>query len=287
MKFSVIIPCYNAADTIAEQLEALAGQEWSEPWEIVVMDNRSIDESMAIVRQYQKRLPNLRIVDASTRQGQPYALNMGVQAASGQAVAFCDADDVVGPGWVAAMGEALSKHDFVACCVDIKKLNPPWIYKRLRHEQEHGLQNYDYPPYLPHAGGGTIGVKRELHAAVGGFDEALPLLHDTDFCWKLQLAGTELYFVPDAITHVRYRNTFKGIYRQIRGYAEYNVILYKRYRALGMPQLAWQSGMKAWGRLLLGLLWIRDTGDLARWIWGFGWQLGRLQGSIKHRIWAL
>ena len=188
MKLSVVIPCYNGADTLGVQLEALANQHWPEPWEVIVLDNRSTDGSRQIAERYKERLPKLRVVDASARQGQPFALNVGVEAATGEAVAFCDADDEVSSGWVAAMGEALSRHDFVACSVDIEKLNPPWAVAARGYPQRDGLQKAWYPPYLLHAGGGTLGVKRSLHAMVGGFDEALPYLHDTDFCFKLQLA---------------------------------------------------------------------------------------------------
>ena len=118
----LVIPCYNGADTLGVQLEALANQHWPEPWEVIVLDNRSTDGSRQIAERYKERLPKLRVVDASARQGQPFALNVGVEAATGEAVAFCDADDEVSSGWVAAMGEALSRHDFVACSVDIEKL---------------------------------------------------------------------------------------------------------------------------------------------------------------------
>ena len=270
MKLSVIIPCFNAADTIAAQLEALASQRWSEPWEVIVANNRSTDESMDIVEQYRDRLPNLCIADAAARQGQPYALNVGARAATGEALAFCDADDEVGSGWLAAMGEALSRYDFVACRFDIEKLNAPWAYNSRRNPQQDGLQQYQYPPYLPHAGGGSLGVKRSLHEAIGGFDESLPILHDTDYCWRLQLAGTELYFVPDAVLHVRFRDTLGGMYRQARGYAEYNVLLYKRYRPLGMPKLSWQTGVQGWLHLLRRLPQIGSKAAFARWVWRFG-----------------
>ena len=124
MKLSVIIPCLNAAGTIGAQLDALAVQQWDQPWEVIVADNGSTDRSLAIVERYRYKLPNLRVVDASARRGQPCALNTGAMAAKGDALAFCDADDEVAPGWLPAMGKALSKYDFVACRVDFKKLNP-------------------------------------------------------------------------------------------------------------------------------------------------------------------
>jgi len=115
MKLSVIIPCFNAANMIAVQLEALANQQCSEPWEVIASDNGSTDKTVAIVEQYQKKLPNLRIVNSSELRGAAHARNVGALTAAGDALVFCDADDEVAPGWVAAMGEALSKYDFVAC----------------------------------------------------------------------------------------------------------------------------------------------------------------------------
>jgi glycosyltransferase involved in cell wall biosynthesis len=161
MKLSVVIPCYNAESTIEEQLDALADQHWIEPWEVVVANNRCTDNSIAIVRSYQSKIPNLRIVDASERQGQPYALNIGAEAALGEALAFCDADDVVGEGWLRAIGDALSKHDFVACRVDVDKLNKEWNRNSRGNPQANGLSRYSYPPFFNHAGGGTLGVKKK------------------------------------------------------------------------------------------------------------------------------
>jgi len=287
VKLSVIIPCYNAAATIGAQLDALAEQRWSEPWEIIIADNRSTDTSMDIVAQYRERLPNLRVIDASEQRGPAYAVNRGIDAALGESVLLCDADDVIGPGYIAAMGAALAEHDFVACAIDDTLLNPSWIRKTRGNYQREGIQRYDYPPYLPHAGGGTLGVKRALHHAIGGFDETLLHLQDTDYCWRLQLAGIKLHFVPGTVMHVRYRSSFSSIYRQARNYAEYNVLLYKRYRRRGMPALAWRSSMDGWLALVRRAPRIRDKATLGAWIWKLGWRMGRLHGSIKHRVLAL
>lgn len=290
MKLSVIIPCYNAGGTIGGTLEALALQDWPEPWEVIVANNRSTDASMNIVRQYQDRIPNLRIVEASARQGQPFALNTGAQAALSESVAFTDADDEVAPGWVAAMGGALQQHDFVACRIDDEKLNTPNQRRVRTNRQRDGIMSYRYPPYLSHAGGGTLGVKKRLFEMVGGFDEALPYLHDTDFCWKLQRAGVQLHFVPDAVLHIRYRGTLRSLYRQARNYGEYNVMLYKRYRPLGMPRLTVKQGIRGWiivGQHAIRALRSRDEETVGHLIWNFAWRLGRVQGSIKHRVWAL
>jgi len=287
LKLSVIIPCYNAVDTIADQLDALATQQYSEPWEILIVNNRSTDSTMEIVGQYRQRFSNLRIIEAAERQGQPYALNVGAQTATGEALLFCDADDVIGEGWVAAMGEALSEYDFVSGPFEIEKLNRSSLQNNRVNPQPTGIQEYTYPPYLPHTGGGNMGVKRSVFAAVGGFDESMPYLFDTDFCWRVQLAGTKLHVAPQAILHVRYRDTPYSIFKQARNYGEYNVLLYKKYRQQGMPKLSWKKGVRAWLDLLLSLPEIRHNEERAQLLWGIGWRLGRLYGCLKYRVLAL
>jgi glycosyltransferase involved in cell wall biosynthesis len=280
-KLTVVIPCFNGARTLATQLDALAGQSCSEPWEVILADNGSTDDSVAIAQRYKGRIPNLRVADASARKGQPFALNTGAEAARGESVAFCDADDEVGAGWVQAMVSALATHEFVAGRIDTRKLNPPGLASR--HPQEAGLQKATYPPYLPHAGGGTLGVRRHLHQAVGGFDEALPYLHDTDFCFKLQLRGVPLFFVEDAVVHVRNRTTWRGIVSQARHYAEYRVLIYKRYRTASEPG-RWRAYLGGWRELLASTDQIRSDEDRASWLWKLGSQIGRLEGSIKHGV---
>ena len=288
MRLSVIIPCFNAASTIATQLEALANQQWSEPWEVIISDNGSTDGLRDVVKTYEGRLPGLRVVDASARRGRGYARNVAVHVARGESLAFCDADDEVAPGWLSVMGEAVSTYDFVACRIDVYKLSPLWVANLRNHAQASGLQTRGAPPALSHAGGGTIAVKRRLHDEVGGFDEAFVRHQDTDYCWKIQLTGTQLHFVPDTVVHVRQRETLMENCRQAFGWGEYRVLLYKKYRHLGMPKCTWKDGITAWANLTRRFIRtvpsIRSRRDLLPWCWAFGERLGQLKGSIKYRI---
>lgn len=283
VELSVIIPCFNAARTLGTQLAALASQEWSESCEVIVVNNNSTDDSVNVARAFERRLPNLRVVDATARQSPAHARNSGAAIALGESLAFCDADDEVAPGWVAAMATALEKHDFVAGRWELEKLNSPSIRATRGSGQAHGLQQYTYPPYLPHAGGGSLGVKRRLHAEIGGFDESLPILEDTDYCWRLQLAGHELHFVPEAVTHIRFRGTPRDIFKQARSYGAYNVVLYRRYQQHGMPTLSWASEAQAWIKLLRRLPYIFDGKRRPKWVRDFGWHYGRVQASVKFR----
>ena len=127
---SVVIPAFNAQATLGDQLEALTRQTEPGAFEVVVVDNGNTDATRDVALTFASRLP-LRIVDARERSSEPYARNVGLREAATRSVAFCDADDVVAPGWVAAMQRALSTHDLVTGPLELEKLNPPWVLARV------------------------------------------------------------------------------------------------------------------------------------------------------------
>jgi glycosyltransferase involved in cell wall biosynthesis len=284
---SVIVACHNAAPTIGCQLDALARQRWDQPWEVLVSDNGSTDNSMAIVQKYSDQLPSLRIIDSSGKRGAAHARNVAARVAAGEALAFCDADDEVAPGWVRAMGDALSQHDFVGCRIDFAKLNLPWVQNLFQeHPQTRdGFPKVWYPPHLEHAGAGTIGIRKRIHDAVLGFDESVLAQEDTDYCFRILQRGTKLHFVPEAVLHVRCRSSLPQLAKQAFTWAEYAVFIYKRYRAEGRSESwRWKLFIQQCRALLRSLPDVRSERGRAGWTWRFAWQLGRLSGSLKHRV---
>jgi glycosyltransferase involved in cell wall biosynthesis len=286
MNVSIVIPCLNAGQTLGETLAAVTAQKWDHPWEIVIADNGSSDNSKLIVAEFQKRFDGLRLVDASKRRGTPFAVNTGVAAARGRSILFCDADDVPAHGWLATMGNALESNPFVAARMDLHKLNSPIVSNAHHNAQASKLQRIPYPPYLYHAGGGTIGVWRTLFLKVGGYNESLVYLHDTDFCFKVQLAGEPLRFVSDAVIHIRYRMDLSNIFKQSRKWAAYNLLLAKMYRHYGMlkPHY-WQRHFRNTKSALNTLLkWHRlSRADRFHAAWQIGWCLGIWEGIVRFQ----
>jgi GT2 family glycosyltransferase len=287
MELSVILPTHNGAQTIGLQLEALARQEWSGEWELVVVDNCSEDETRAIVEQYRDRFPSLRIVDAAERAGISYAINSGIEEARGTSIVICNDDDEVAPGWLEAMGDALRSHELVAGSLEHELLNKWWMIGVRGTPQRDGLPVWGFLPYMPFAFGATIGIRRSLHEAIGGFDEAMkPAAEDMDYCWRLQLAGAEIHFVPEAVVHYRMRDDLVGLWRQAHSYGIGNVLVYKKHRALGLAPVPhpWRRGLRAWlglGKRVL-LTWNRRR--LALLAWHLGLRTGMASASVKHRV---
>jgi glycosyltransferase involved in cell wall biosynthesis len=285
-KLTVVIPARNAAAEIGGQLEALAAQEWSEPWEVVVVDNGSQDRTTEVAESYRDRLPGLLIVDASARAGQAFALNEGVRAASSERIAFCDADDEVAPGWVAAMGEALARYDFVACRSDASKLNEPWVEATREGQPQGRLSTTSFAPYAPYTGSAGLGVQRSVHDALGGFDESMLALFDLDYCLRAYERGIELRLVPDALLHYRYRTEFRAIFRQARFYAEHMALVQRRHEdRSARPRTPWL--LRGWKPILRALPSVHRRAGRAKLAWHLGWQVGRFVGSARYRVLAL
>lgn len=277
--------CLDAAETVERQLEALAAQDVSQPWELIVADNGSRDETAAIVERYRDRLPELRVVDASDRRGQAHALNVGVAEARGAAVLFCDADDEVASGWLAAMSDALSEHEFVASRGDATQLNEPWLVETREAQPAGGLSRVAFPPFFAYAGSGGIGVRKEVHERFGGFDESMDVLFDVDYCIRLQLGGIELRLVPDAVMHYRYRDRPRAIFQQARRYADAAALLQKRYGEPATTPLKWP--FEHWKAVAKALPLVLGRGGRAQLAWLLGWQVGRYRGSVRHRVLAV
>ncbi len=106
----MVIPARDAARTLPSTLDALAAQELDAAFEVIVVDNGSLDATAALAEAHPRVDQVLR---RARGEGPGAARNDGVAAASGDALAFTDADCVPAPGWLAAGLRALRDADLV------------------------------------------------------------------------------------------------------------------------------------------------------------------------------
>ena len=297
LALSVILPCFNGAETIAVQLDALAAQDWQDGWEVIVVNNGSTDGSMQIVEQYKDRLPALTIVEAhvpgTVRLGVPHSYNMGIKAATGDAFVFCEADDEVAPGWLAAMGQALREHPFVNARLDHLKLNPVWLHPPEGDGyQSVGLFKVTCHPHLMTATGCAFGLQRSLYEKLGPLSTDFPMVHDAEYCWRAQLAGYTLHFEPNALIHYREKSGSRARFRQGRNWSRDFTLLLQHY---GLPTTRFARSRQLVSVcrslppvLVAGLMCLvdkqRGKALLAEWSWNVGWSAGRLSGLAQASI---
>jgi glycosyltransferase involved in cell wall biosynthesis len=227
---SVVIACKNVAQTIGVQLQALSKQRIDLDWEVLLCDNGSVDRTVEVAEQYRGRVPGLRVVPAAGRSGPAFARNVGAAESRARWLAFVDGDDEVAADWLPAMVAGLRQHDLVAGRFEARRLNSPSVLRSRQPDQDTELQYSPFGLSLPHAGGGNLGVSRAVFEEVGGFDDELRCLEDTDFCWRVQLAGYPLVFWPDAAVHIRLRSSARGRWTQGRTYGSAAAMLDARYR---------------------------------------------------------
>lgn len=275
-RISVIVPVHNGMPWLEHQLRALSAQEVPVAWEVVVADNGSDDGTASCVRGWSERDPRIHLVDASARRGAAAARNIGVRTARGGLLAFCDADDVVRPGWVASMWRGLADADLVAGVFDFGALDgtPSRIPVPAATRQL---------GFLPFGLGANLAVPRDVFERVHGFDEALSPEEDVDLCWRLQLAGDRFAVANDAIVEKRERPPGLPTFRGAWAYGRCGPRLYQRYRSRGMQRDLARAG-KAWIWLVATVPTLVLRSRRRQWVRTFAIRSGRLAGSIHLRV---
>jgi glycosyltransferase involved in cell wall biosynthesis len=94
VSISVIIPAYNAQDTIISSLESILSQTFKANYEIIVINDGSIDSTEEVIHNFKKKyqLDNLILI-SQNNLGPSKARNVGIEASSGDWIAFLDSDD--------------------------------------------------------------------------------------------------------------------------------------------------------------------------------------------------
>lgn len=281
VELSVVVAAYNAAATIEDQLNALLAQEWDGTWEIVVADNGSTDDTRGVVGRIAAADPRVRLVDATDRRGPAHARNLGVQSARGDSVAFCDADDVVGIGWLRAIGDALRQAGLVTGPQEYERLNPPWLHGVYGTVPAREMQTFS--GVFSFGPAANLGVRRGLFEKASGFDPSLEVGEDIDLCLRLWLQGAQLEFVPDAIVHYRYREGLRALGRQAVEYGTAAPETARRLAAAGRPTPSRWRGTRNWLWLVRNLPSLRSRAGRARWVVVAGGCAGRILGSMRSR----
>ena len=278
---SVIIPARNAAGTIGCQLEALANQRAAPPFEVIVADNGSGDETAAIAQSFSGRL-DLRVVDASECRGAGFARNAGAAIARTPYLLFCDADDRVGSGWIRAMHEALSSHDIVTGPLILAGPAPIFTEPEIQSRRQESPR-YRYLEVVTYAAGSNMGLTARLFSRLSGFDREMRYCQDADLSLRARLLGSEPGWAPEAVVFRTARASLAAAVSQHFFWGVYDALLYKKLQLSGtIERTKWQM-TKPYLVLAARSYWLLT----ARRHWWIKWaarRAGRIVGSLRAGV---
>ena len=219
MRFSVVIPTHNRADELRETIRSIAQLRVDGAWELIVVDNKSTDQTRAVVEETRSSFPVELQYLYEPEQGRYAALNTGIRAARGAIVATTDDDARVEPNWLekAAAGLERLKCDYVGGKVlpIWRGARPDWIPNRggphwaVLALQDHGDEPLEFGVnHVPWPLGINTATRREAFERIEPFDNGLgrkagTLRNQAQREWHLRAraAGLRGFYVPDMVVH--------------------------------------------------------------------------------------
>lgn len=119
---SIITPAYNAEAYIAETIESICNQSYTD-WELIIVDDCSKDNTLSVVEEYAKRDKRIQLIKTPQNGGVAKARNIGLEHAKGDYISFLDSDDLWAPDKLEKQLKFMMAHNYVLTYTDYQKFN--------------------------------------------------------------------------------------------------------------------------------------------------------------------
>ena len=192
MVFSIIIPALNEEDYLEECLKALKSQDFKQAFEIIVVDNGSLDRTIEIASKYADK------VISEPKRGIANALKTGCAEAQGQILAFTDADCRVPSFWLFRLYKILeSDEDIVAVGGDYNFYDKGFIPQILFNKIIAPFISHSYRilffgkhPSLPNS---NMAIRKGIYEKAGGYNPNIKWGQEIELCKRISNFG-KIYF---------------------------------------------------------------------------------------------
>jgi glycosyltransferase involved in cell wall biosynthesis len=228
LKVSVVVPVYNAQETIGECIESLLKIDYQkELLEIIFVDDGSTDGTREIIERYD----GIKLI-RQEHGGPAAARNLGIKESTGEVVVFTDSDCIVETDWVKMLLQDLEDHDGVGGSLVPASMDTlAERFEQNRRDRLYGLQKRIVET-LPSC---NLAFKRKVLDEIGGFDEDFKRAsaEDYELCKRIADNGHMILYNPQIQVLHKHSQTLSGIFR--RAYYHGREIMLFRRKTGGNP----------------------------------------------------
>ncbi len=209
---SIIVPAYNAEKTIGKCLESLTSLDYPGEYEVILVNNKSTDNTVSIAKKY-----DVRIIDALELRGSYYARNAGLANTQAEIVAFTDADCIADKKWLYYLVQPLIQDPKIGgvggAVVHIANNAMETVCGKFSTGQ-----SVEGKPPLARIITANAAYKRKILKGIGFFDETFFIGGDVDLSWRVINEGYKIKREPRAIIYHHPRKTPYSFFKQHYGY---------------------------------------------------------------------
>jgi O-antigen biosynthesis protein len=241
-KVSVVVCTYNNEGTLPDCFDGLLALEYPD-FEVIVVNDGSTDRTDEITREY-----GFRLISTENR-GLANARNAGLWAATGEIVAYIDADARPDPYWLCHLATAFEKGSHVG--IGGPNIPPPKAGDTAECVANapggpiHVLLSDEIAEHIP---GCNMAFRKWSLETIGGFDPQFRIAgDDVDICWRLQDRGWTVGFSPGAVVWHHRRDCVSGYLRQQFEYGKAEALLEGKW-----PERYNRAGHLAWAGRVYG-----------------------------------
>ncbi|MEX0595873.1 MAG: glycosyltransferase [Candidatus Paceibacterota bacterium] len=218
MEISVIVPVYNAENTIEQCLKSLTNQTIRKNlYEIILIDDGSIDNTASVIKTYIAENSEVKISYLKIENSGPArARNIGVKKSDNKIVLLTDSDCKVEENWIEMMYSSFEENDVVAVKGRYKTQQTSEVAKLVQAEFEtkyRVLAKYECIDFVDTY---SAGYRRDIFLEIEGFDESYPQAstEDIDLSFRLYQKGYKMKFNSHAIVYHIHPDTYSSIFRK-------------------------------------------------------------------------
>lgn len=197
---SIVLPSFNQRPFLEEAINSILNQEY-EAIELIVMDGGSTDGSIELIESHRSRIAHCHI---GPDGGPAAALNTGFSVATGSVFAYLNSDDVLLPQAARRWVETLQQTAADIVYGDIRIIDAAGANSHLPGKRVSRFKATSFSRRRMAAGGCTIpqqgaAWRREVHEAVGGFEESNRSCWDGEFFVDAAIAGFKFSQIPEEL----------------------------------------------------------------------------------------